>query len=212
MKPVIVATQMLQSMIDNPVPTRAEVSDVANAIMDGADAVMLSGETAVGKYPVHAVKMMARVANKTHNYQIDQFGSRGRFIPYEGLLRRKAAMARGVALMAKDMKAKFIITWSHSGGSSVFLSQQKLHIPIIACGENKKRLQQMSILYSILPIYMGQPKSGSKFIAAVDRMLLKNDWAEKGDPVIIVASSPITKRGITNRVILHYLGEKIEEE
>ncbi|MAZ93119.1 MAG: pyruvate kinase [Bacteroidales bacterium] len=212
MKPVIVATQMLQSMIDNPVPTRAEVSDVANAIMDGSDAVMLSGETAVGKYPVHAVKMMVRVANKTHNYQVDQFGSRGRFIPYEGLLRRKAAMARGVALMAKDMKAKFIITWSHSGGSSVFLSQQKLHIPIIACGENKKRLQQMSILYSILPMHMNQPKSGSKFIAAVDKMILKNEWAEKGDPIIIVASSPITKRGITNRVILHYLGEKIEEE
>ena len=211
MKPVIVATQMLQSMIDNPVPTRAEVSDVANAIMDGADAVMLSGETAVGNYPVHAVKMMARVANKTQKYQVEQFGSKGSFMPYEGILTRKAAMARGVAIMAKDLKAKFIVTWTHSGGSSVYLSQQKLQIPIIACGENKKRLQQMSILYSIKPLYMSQPKSGSKFIAAVNKLILTNEWAKEGDPVIIVASSPITKRGVTNRVILHYLGEKNDE-
>jgi pyruvate kinase len=212
MKPVIVATQMLQSMIDHSVPTRAEVSDVANAIMDGADAVMLSGETAIGKYPVNAVKMMERVSRKTHNYQIEQIITNDWHKPYEGPLRRKAAMARGVAVMAKEIKAKFIVTWSHSGGSSVFLSQQKLQIPIIACGENKKRLQQLSILYSIFPLHMDQPKSGSKFIAAVNTLLLKNKWAEVGDPIIIVASSPITKRGITNRVILHYLGEKIEKD
>ncbi|PLX14353.1 MAG: hypothetical protein C0598_01525, partial [Marinilabiliales bacterium] len=167
--------------------------------------------TAVGNYPVHAVKMMARVADKTQKYQVDQFGSKGNFMPYEGLLSRKAAMARGVAMMAKDMKAKFIVTWTPSGVISVFLSQQKLQIPIIACGENKKRLQQMSILYSIMPLFMKQPKSGSKFIAAVNQMILNNEWAKEGDPVIIVASSPITMRGVTNRVILHYLGEKNEE-
>jgi len=212
MKPVIVATQMLQSMIESSVPTRAEVSDVANAIMDGADAVMLSGETAVGKHPIQAVQMMERVAKKTNNYQVENLFFSGQMEPYQGLLRRKAAMARGVALMAKEMQAKFIITWLHSGGSSVFLSQQKLNIPIIACGENKKRLQQLSVLYSIMPLYMDQPKSGSKFISIVNSMLLKNGWAQMGDPIIIVASSPITKRGITNRVILHYIGEKVMEE
>lgn len=211
MKPVIVATQMLESMISSSVPTRAEVSDVANAIMDGADAVMLSGETAVGKNPVKAVKMMARVARKTNNFQIEMTEPVLSFTPYNGLLRRKAAMARGVAMMARDMKAKYIITWLHSGGSSVFLSQQKMNIPIIACGENHKRLQQLSILYSILPTHMKQPSSGSKFIGAVNDMLLKNGWADAGDPVIIIASSPISKKGITNRVILHYVGENIEE-
>jgi len=211
MKPVIVATQMLQSMIGNSVPTRAEVSDVANAIMDGADAVMLSGETAVGKYPVEAVKMMARVSVKTHNYLTEMNRTRGRFMPYEGKLGRKAAMARGVAMMAKDMNAKFIVTWTHSGGSTVFLSQQKLQIPIIACGENETRLQQMSILYSIKPVFLKQPGSGSKFIASINKMLIKNGWAKKGDPVIVVASSPITKRGITNRVVLHYVGENVTE-
>jgi pyruvate kinase len=109
------------------------------------------------------------------------------------------------------MNAKFIVTWTHSGGSTVFLSQQKLQIPIIACGENVTRLQQMSILYSIKPVFMRQPSSGSKFIATVNKMLIKNGWAEEGDPIIVVASSPITKRGITNRVVLHYVGENVAE-
>lgn len=211
MKPVIVATQMLQSMIESPVPTRAEVSDVANAIIDGTDAVMLSGETAIGKYPVETVEIMNRVAMKTHNYLTEQFSTRGRFMPYEGLLKRKAAMARGVAMMAKDMKVKFIITWTHSGGSTVFLSQQKLQIPIIACGENVTRLQQMSLLYSITPVFMKQPASGSKFIGLLNKMLIEKGWAKTGDPVIVVASSPISKRGITNRVVLHYVGENVTE-
>lgn len=211
MKPVIVATQMLQSMINEPVPTRAEVSDVANAIMDGADAVMLSGETAVGKYPVQTVKMMERVALNTNGFIKSEFATRGKFIPYEGLLNRKATMARGVHLMARDINAKYIITWTHSGGSTVFLSQQRMQVPIIACGENITRLQQMSLLHSIQPIFMKQPQSGSKFITAVDEMLVKNKWAKNGDPVIIIASSPITKRGITNRLIIHYIGEQVGE-
>lgn len=211
MKPVIVATQMLQSMINEPVPTRAEVSDVANAIMDGADAVMLSGETAVGTYPVEAVRMMTRVSVNTSSYIKAEFGSRGKFMPYEGILKRKATMARGVNQMARDIKAKFIVTWTHSGGSSVFLSQQRIETPILACGENEIRLQQMSILYSLYPVYMKQPRSGSKFVSAVNKMLIENKWAKEGDPVIIVASSPITRKGITNRLVIHYVGETVGE-
>jgi pyruvate kinase len=82
-----------------------------------------------------------------------------------------------------------------------------MEVPLIAFGENERRLRQMSVLYSITPVYMKQPRSGSKFITAVDEMLLKNKWAKKGDPIIIVASDPITKVGITNRVVIHYLGE-----
>ena len=211
MKPVIVATQMLQSMINDPVPTRAEVSDVANAILDGADAVMLSGETAVGKYPVESVRMMNRVARKTNEYLIQGLSGKGKFMPYEGILSRKAAMARSVNLLARDVQAKLIITWTHSGGSTVYLSQQRMEIPIIACGENKARLQQMALLYSITPVYMKQPASGSKFIKAVNRMLLDKGWAKKDDPVIVVASSPITRRGITNRVVIHMVGEAVDE-
>lgn len=210
-KPVIVATQMLQSMIQEPVPTRAEVSDVANAIIDKADAVMLSGETAVGSYPAEAVKMMNRIARKTNAYLKTQDDSSEDLIKYKGPLNRKATIARGVHQMARDMGAKFIITWTHSGGSTVFLSQQRIEVPLIAFGENVNRLRQMSILYGVTPIYMKQPASGSRFIAAVDKLMLKEKWAKKGDPIIIVASDPITKRGITNRVVVHLVGEQILE-
>jgi pyruvate kinase len=168
---------------------------------------MLSGETAVGKYPEESVIMMARIARKTNAYIKTLDNKSEKLIKYKGPLNRKATMARGVHQMARDIKAKFIVSWSHSGGSSVFLSQQRMEIPLIAFGENERRLRQMSMLYSITPVYMKQPKSGSKFITAVDELLLKNKWAKKGDPIIIVASDPITKVGITNRVVIHYLGE-----
>lgn len=210
-KPVIVATQMLQSMINEPVPTRAEVSDVANAIIDGADAVMLSGETAVGNYPEETVKMMNRIAAKTNAYVKNLDDNSDDLIKYKGPLNRKATMARGVHQIARDIKAKFIITWTHSGGSTVFLSQQRIEVPLIAFGENKKRLSQLSLLYGITPLYMEQPASGSNFIEKVNELLIQNKWAKKGDAVIIVASEPITKRGITNRLVIHYVGENIHD-
>lgn len=209
-KPVIVATQMLQSMITEAVPTRAEVSDVANAIMDGTDAVMLSGETAVGKHPEETVKMMRRIAERTNSYIKSEFAFRGKFVKYEGKLNRKATMARGVHLMTRDIQATFIITWMHSGGSTVFLSQQRMQAPIIAFGENITRLRQMSLLHGIYPVYMKQPKSGSRFVAAMNTFLKENHLVKDGDPLIVVASSPITKRGITNRVVIHYVGEELE--
>ena len=206
---VIVATQMLQSMITEPVPTRAEVSDVANAIIDGADATMLSGETAVGKHPVKAVKIMSDITKKTTQYLRETRDTKGYFVEYEGKLNRKQAMARGVKIIANDICAKFIITWAHSGGSTAMLSLQKMQTPILVFGENKFRLQQMAALYSVTPIYMKQPESGSKFVAAVDKFLLENKLAKKNDPVIIVASSPIDLIGVTNRMIIHIVGERV---
>ncbi len=211
-KHVIVATQMLQSMIEEPVPTRAEVSDVANAIIDGADAIMLSGETAVGHHPVKAVAMMARIAHNTSEYLKDKQTKTGQFIEYAGILNRKTAMARGVNIIARDVDARYIITWAHSGGSTAMLSLQKMQIPIIAFGENITRLEQMAILYSVHPVQMKQPASGSKFVAKVDRYLLDNKLAKKGDNVIIVASSPITLRGVTNRMVIHVVGETTDRE
>jgi pyruvate kinase len=209
-RPVIVATQMLQSMIESPVPTRAEVSDVANAIFDGADAVMLSGETAVGKYPVETVRMMSRIADKTNSYIKASSESEGVFIKRSEILSRTAALAHGVSTIVKDIKPRLIVTWTRSGGSSIFLSQQRLLVPIIAFGENEKRLRQLSVLYSIKPAYMKQPVSGSAFIKAVDKLLVKNKWALKGDPIIIITGDPITRAGIVNRIVIHYVGESVE--
>jgi pyruvate kinase len=209
-KPVIVATQMLQSMIVDPTPTRAEVSDVANAILDGVDAVMLSGETAVGKYPVAAVKMMTRIAIKTQAF-ISKFGHlTPHFVKAEGIASRKSAMAHGVADIGRDIEAKYVITWIHSGGSTMMISQQRMLAPIIAFGERISRLRQLALLFGVNPIYMEQPTSGSRFIADIDNLLTQNHLSKEDDPLVIVASDPITKRGLTNRIVIHYVGESME--
>jgi len=209
-KPVIVATQMLQSMILQPTPTRAEVSDVANAILDGVDAIMLSGETAIGKFPVAAVKMMARIGVKTHGF-IQKFGHvMPHFVKKEGILSRKSAMSHGVADMGRDIDARYIITWIHSGGSTMMISQQRMEVPIIAFGERVSRLRQMALLYGVIPRYLIQPISGSRFIADLNIFLLQENLIEIGDPIVIVASDPITKRGLTNRIVIHYVGESME--
>jgi pyruvate kinase len=205
--PVIVATQMLQSMIESPVPTRAEVSDVANAIFDGADAIMLSGETAVGKYPVEAVKMMQRITRKTNDFVREHNLNIGTEITAGNLRNRAMVIAKSVKNMVNDMDARMIVQWSQYGGGAVFLSQQRMPIPIIAFTNIKDAVNIMSLIYGIEPVYMEQPKSGSKFIQQVDNFLLDKGWAKKGDAIIIVLGEPIDRYGITNRIVIHYIGE-----
>jgi pyruvate kinase len=209
-RPVIVATQMLESMINSPVPTRAEVTDVANAIFDGADAVMLSGETAVGQYPVETVRMMKRVATKTNRFIKDHKLETAVQIKRD-YMSRTTAIAHGVQTIVKDIEPKFLVVWTNLGGSAVYLSHQRTGIPIIAFNDGEKRLRQLSLLYSIKPVFMKQPKSGSRFITAIDKMLLENKWASIGDPIVIISPDPIHKLGITNRIVIHYLGESAEE-
>lgn len=205
-RPVIVATQMLESMIQSAVPTRAEVSDVANAILDGADAVMLSGETAVGKYPLEAVSMMNRISVKTNNYIKESNIKIGSSIKQE-YMNRTAAIADGVKTIVDDLHPKFQVVWTNLGGSAVNLSQHRSVVPILAFTDNQKRLRQLSLLYSIKPLYMKLPKSGSKFIEQIDNLLIENKWASKGDSIVIISPDPIHKQGVTNRIVVHYLGE-----
>lgn len=209
-KPVIVATQMLQSMIESPVPTRAEVSDIANAILDGADAIMLSGETAMGKYPVEAVAMMNNVAVRTNKF-IKNFtiNIRSTILKPEHS-KRTLAIAEGVERIAEQIDPRFIIVWTNWGGSAVYLSQLKLSIPILAFTSGKKRLRLLSLLFGVKPVFLKQPQSGSKFIKAVDRLLLNRNWAKKGDPIIVVSGDPITRTGLANRIVVHYVGEGVE--
>jgi pyruvate kinase len=209
-RPVIVATQMLESMIHSAVPTRAEVSDVANAIFDGADAVMLSGETAIGKYPVKAVQMMKRVAAKT-NFFIKEHDYHPGTSMKQTFMNRTVALANGVRTIVEDLHPKYLVVWTNLGGSAVNLSQQRTAIPIIAFNDDEKRLRQLSLLYSIKPVFMKEPKSGSQFINAMDKILIENKWASKGDPIVIISPDPIHKQGITNRIVIHYLGESVEE-
>ena len=152
--PVIVATQMLQSMIDNSSPTRAEVSDVANAIFDGVDAVMLSGETAVGKYPVEAVRMMNRIAERTNRYLKTQpfVSSQPRRVL--DVHRRTASIASSVRTIVEEMDVKYIIVWSQLGGAAVYLSQQRMPRPILFFSPSETILCRASLLYALEPIHM----------------------------------------------------------
>jgi len=206
-KPVIVATQMLQSMIESASPTRAEVSDVANAIDDGADAVMLSGETAVGKWPVQAVATMARIARATQR----ELAREGRVarppIKLQQTRYRTAALAHGVAVVVKDIGAKLVVTWSELGGGARYLSQNRLHVPILAAGSNPEALRKMALLYGVMPYEMPKPTDSTSFIAAIDKLIIEREWAKKGDAVVVVKGEPIGVAGVTNELLIHYVGD-----
>jgi pyruvate kinase len=207
--PCIVATQMLQSMIDLPTPTRAEVSDVANAIFDGADAVMLSGETAVGKYPVETVRMMNRIAERSNAYLKTE--------PLAPILsqqspekyHRTAALAKSVYTVVKDLDAKFVIVWSHLGGAAVYMSQQRLPTPILFFSPYESALRKTALLYAIEPIYMPSQVSNTTFFQDVDKYILELEWAKNGDTIVFVVSEPITRTTVTNEMVIHNVGEPI---
>ncbi len=205
--PVIVATQMLQSMIGSPSPTRAEVSDVANAIFDGADAVMLSGETAVGNYPLEAVRMMNRITEKTNHY----LRSHGTPLALPHHFRQgthiSAAIAHGVKTIVEDMDIKMIITWTRLAESVVYLSQYHIPLPILGFSNRREDLRKMALLYGLMPMYMELPLSGSQFIRQVDQMLIERNWAKSGDAVVFVLGEPIGRAGVSNRLVVHYLGD-----
>ncbi len=207
-KPVIVATQMLQSMIESPNPTRAEVSDVANAIFDGVDAVMLSGETAVGKWPVEAVNMMSRIEQLTNE------DVKGRTSKPPGRLRvskyRTAALAHGVSVIMRDIEAKLVAVWSASGGGPVYLSQNRLPRPIVGYSDNPAALRRMAIMYGLTPVFMSRPGSTAEFIAQVDGQVQERGWAGKGDPIVIVSGEPIGQVGRSNKLSIHYIGDPSE--
>lgn len=207
--PVIVATQMLQSMIESVTPTRAEVSDVANAIFDGADAVMLSGETAVGKHPLEAVRTMNRISLKTNEYirkTSHAFSIPGKM---RELRYRSAAMAHGVKTLVEETDVDFIGVWSELGGSAVFLSQCRIPQPIFAFSPDERTVRLLAILYGIQPVLMERPSGSNEFMATADAMALSNGWAKSGDTAVYVSREPISQVGLTNLVNLHYIGENL---
>lgn len=205
--PVIVATQMLQSMIDNSAPTRAEVSDVANAIFDGADAIMLSGETAVGKHPREAVRTMNQIALKTNHY-IRKI-SHSFDIPekFKELRYRSSALANGVKTMVSETDVNFIGVWSELGGSAVFLSQCRIPQPVFAFSPDERALRLLTILYGIQPVWMQKPDDGLQFMRQADEIAVNNGWAQAGQTALYISREPIDQTGFTNQINLHFIGD-----
>ncbi len=205
-KPVIVATQMLQSMIESSSPTRAEVNDVANAIYDGADAVMLSGETAVGKYPVQAVNIMGLIA-KTTQRDLTERSTRDSHPPARLVENhyRTAALAHGVNVVVRDLDAQIMGVWSQRGGGARYLSQNRPLIPIIAASSDPVVLRRMTMLYAVTPVLMDQPKSLEDFATKISRLILDRGWGQKGDQVVLIAGEPIGTPGATNTLLIRQL-------
>jgi pyruvate kinase len=204
-KPVIVATQMLQSMVENSSPTRAEVSDVANAIFDGADAVMLSGETSVGRFPLVAVHMMNHVAQTTEGY-IDAHGAGLMPAIPPNAMRLPTAVARGVLQIVKDMKVKLIVVYSQTGSTARIFSKCRFPIPILALSSNLVVLRQMALQYGVIPQEMSAPADLAVLIAQVDQLVLKRKLAERSERIVIVAGSAMGETGTMDGILIHTLG------
>lgn len=209
-KPVIVATQMLESMITSPVPTRAEVSDVANSILDGADAVMLSEESALGEYPVEAVTMMAKVALiAEQNYPHQEIISRG-VVAHE---RRKNDEHRGIVdavtfmavSIAVAVDARAIVALTESGFTARMLSRHRPKQPIVAMSTSKVVVKQLALSFGCHPVYTEKLTSIEEVMKIVRAFTLANKFAKKGDTVVVVAGVPFGRVGGTNMVLVEVI-------
>jgi pyruvate kinase len=207
-KPVIVATQMLQSMIEQATPTRAEVSDVANAIFDGTDAVMLSGETSVGKYPSLAVHTMHHVADVTEQYLIGAGSEQSRSLkPAVAALKFSAAIAHGVWRIVQDMKVKLVVVWSQTGATAQIFSKNRFPTPIVALSSDHRALRRMALHYGVVPQEMTPPGGMTELVAQVDEMVRQRGFAGYGDRIVICAGASLGTPGTMNAIVIHTVGE-----
>jgi len=207
-KPAIVATQMLQSMTENPSATRAEVSDVANAVLDGADALMLSGETAVGQHPEAVVQVMARAAGAAEAYNMRAgVSSLEPPVKLRESRYRTAALAHGVNVVVRDLHARAVVLWSELGGGGRYLSQNRLGVPIFAISSNPAALRQMCLMFGVQPVSMARPADATSFLHAVDELMLARGWAGAGDPIVVAMGEPLGTPGVTNEIRIHYIGD-----
>src|SRR5688500_5151404 len=209
-KPVIVATQMLQSMIEQASPTRAEVSDVANAIFDGTDALMLSGETSVGKFPVGAVHVMSRVAEVTEDYQISNPSVLDLRMQLKTMA-LSAAVAKGVRLMVSELKAKLVVVWSQTGATARIFSKTRFPIPIIALSRDHRALRRLALHSGVIPQETQNPDDPREFVRMVDDLVREQKFAADGDRIIIVAGSSLGTPGMLNGIMIHTVGQDREE-
>jgi pyruvate kinase len=202
-KPVIVATQMLESMIESVTPTRAEVNDVANSVMDGADAVMLSGETSVGAYPIEAVEVMRKIItdveiefNGTRAYQLKEKHGQ-RYI--------SDAICYHSCKLAEQVGAKAILTMTHSGYNAIEISSHRPPCKIFAFTNNHVILNTLSLVWGVTGFYFDNDSSTDETVSETKKVLKKTNLVKEGDLVLNVASMPIKEKGMTNMMRLSYV-------
>ena len=197
-KHVITATQMLESMIKNPRPTRAEATDIANAIYDGTTAIMLSGESAAGKYPVEAVKTMGKIAECAERY-ID-YRARMRKCGGEGTSDITTAIAYATCTAAMDLNAAAIITVTMSGFTAEAISRFKPQCPIIGCAIDERVCRQLNLLWGVSPLRIKEESTSEELFANAVAEAKKAGYVKKGDKVVITAGVPLGIAGTTNMI------------
>ena len=200
-KPAITATQMLESMIENPRPTRAEVTDVANAIYDGTSAIMLSGETAAGKYPVEAVTTMAAIAEKTE-LNID-YALELKQRDYGKNLSITDAVSHAACVIAMDIGAKAIVTVTKSGFTARNVSKYRPSLPIISCTDTEKSCRQLSLSWGVVPLLMSTVNSTDELIDISIATAKKEKLLVEDDLVVVTAGVPVGVSGSTNILKAH---------
>jgi pyruvate kinase len=203
-KPVIVATQMLESMISSPRPTRAEASDVANAVLDGADAVMLSGETSVGSFPIETVETMARIIASTEDHGLARMAA----IDWQPRT-RGGVIAKAAAEVADRIGAKYLVAFTQSGDSARRLSRCRGSIPMLAFTPVPVVRSQLALSWGV-ETFLGEPvEHTDEMVAQVDEHLLRVGRVHEGDLVVIIAGSPPGIPGSTNALRIHRMGDAI---
>lgn len=195
-KQVITATQMLESMIANPRPTRAEITDVANAIYDGTSAIMLSGETAAGKYPVEVVKTMDRIAVTTEKSIDYKHFLSARKIEYSGTV--ADAIAHATVTTAHDLDARAIITVTETGGTARLISKFRPQSPIVSCTTSEKVCRQMNLSWGVTPVMLEYKNSTDELFKGASEKACELQLASQGDLVVITAGIPLGCSGTTN--------------
>ncbi|MET3450117.1 MULTISPECIES: pyruvate kinase [Curtobacterium] len=201
-KPVIVATQMLESMISSPIPTRAETSDVANAVLDGADAVMLSGETSVGEYPVQTVRTMARIVESTEDHGLERIAPLGTKPRTLG-----GAITLAAVEIAEFTEASYLCVFTESGDSARRMSRLRHGLPIIAFTPNEATRRRMALTWGVRSFLVDRKTHTDELFSQVDDVLLENGLAAPGDRVIVTAGSPPGIEGSTNDLRVHRVGD-----
>jgi len=199
-KIVITATQMLESMKENLRPTRAEATDVANAVLDGTDALMLSAETASGEYPIEAFLMMERIIR--HTEQTEKIAS-----DYIRGNSYAEALADAACRASDDIGAKVLVAFTRSGFTARLVSKFRPKIPIIAFTPDHTIMSRLPLYWGVIPKYMRPLANTDQMLREAEHALLKEKIVRKGDRVVIIASSPLSTKAKTNFMKLHQIGE-----
>jgi pyruvate kinase len=195
---------MLQSMVERPTPTRAEVSDVANAILDTADAIMLSAETAVGPYPVEAVQMMNRVAEQTETYLARR--KKEAHVEAPAIRRVTTAVAHGASVLADELNVKLVAVWTETGNTARVLSKHRLSAMIVGLSPDEAVCRRMAMYYGVRPVRMQRNPSVNQMLDELDSVLVARRLAAIGDLILVVAGTHLDEPGATNSLLIHLVG------